>query len=149
MNRLQKNMKFDAAHRLQSHDGQCKNLHGHTWRVEVVLTGPVGDNGMILDFSHLKKIMSSVIDEFDHATIIQAGDTELIKSVEGQKFKHVILPEDPTAEYLSKYIDWELAKKFDSYEIPMGALPGKIRILTVKVWESDTAASSYSENPQN
>ena len=53
-----KQFSFDAAHQLVGHFGKCANLHGHTYKVEVVLTGSINDSGssegMVVDFYHVK-----------------------------------------------------------------------------------------------
>lgn len=55
--------KFSAAHYLTNYDGPCARLHGHTWKVEVWLTGPVNPaTGMVVDFKSVKDI----IDVLDH-----------------------------------------------------------------------------------
>ena len=38
---------FEAAHQLPWHPGKCRELHGHGYRLEVTVEGPVGDNGMV------------------------------------------------------------------------------------------------------
>jgi len=54
---------FDAAHFLPQHEGQCRNLHGHRWNVEVVVESDrLNPQGMIVDFGVIKKVVS----EFDH-----------------------------------------------------------------------------------
>ena len=42
---------FDAAHSLPGYQGKCANLHGHTYMVEVVIEGAIGENGFVMDFS--------------------------------------------------------------------------------------------------
>jgi len=57
---------FSAAHFLPEHEGACQNLHGHTWKVEVWLTGTVEPrSGMVIDFGDIKK----EIRVFDHRCI--------------------------------------------------------------------------------
>ncbi len=57
-----KQFTFSAAHYLPHHNGQCKTLHGHTYKVEVLVTGMIrpadgeSDEGMVLDFSDIKEI---------------------------------------------------------------------------------------------
>ena len=68
---ITKEFVFNAAHRLYRNDlspeknletyGQCCKLHGHTYRLQVAVTGDVGENGMILDFGLLKRIVNDVI----------------------------------------------------------------------------------------
>ena len=66
-----KTVKFDAAHVLTNHQGLCKNLHGHTYRVDVsVAQAEDDDRDMVIDFKDLKGIANEVIcDRFDHAFI--------------------------------------------------------------------------------
>ena len=52
-----KTVKFDAAHVLTNHQGLCKNLHGHTYRVDVSVSRPDESAGdMVIDFKDLKGI---------------------------------------------------------------------------------------------
>ncbi len=58
---------FDSAHRLENYDGDCKNLHGHTYKLEVTVTGKPDYRGMVVDFNDLKKITKEkIIDKLDH-----------------------------------------------------------------------------------
>src|SRR4051794_23789378 len=58
---------FDAAHQLPWHEGKCRRLHGHTYRLEVTVAGPVNENGIVLDFDDLSThVKHSIIDRFDH-----------------------------------------------------------------------------------
>lgn len=58
---------FEAAHQLPWHAGQCQRLHGHSYRLEVSVTGPVREDGMVIDFGQLKEVVRrEVIDRYDH-----------------------------------------------------------------------------------
>ncbi len=68
-----KEFTFDAAHYLPSHEGLCRNMHGHTYRLLVGISGPIVEdeqssmNGMVLDFSQLKSIVQAlIIKRLDH-----------------------------------------------------------------------------------
>lgn len=63
---------FDASHLLPGHKGQCKNLHGHTYMLEVTVTDSVAVDGMVLDYGDLKQIVNSVIADYDHAFLVDA-----------------------------------------------------------------------------
>lgn len=72
-----KEVTFDCAHMLSGHEALCKNLHGHTYKVQVSVTneqiaeGPSID--MVIDFKHLKEaIAKSIMDKFDHAIIFSS-----------------------------------------------------------------------------
>jgi 6-pyruvoyltetrahydropterin/6-carboxytetrahydropterin synthase len=61
---------FDAGHFVPGHAGQCKNMHGHTYRLEVVVEGPVGKSGMVMDFSAVKDVVrSEVLSVLDHRVL--------------------------------------------------------------------------------
>ena len=63
--------KIDAAHKLVDYDGLCKNLHGHTWKIEVDICGEVDPvTGMVVDFRKVKDI----IDELDHSYLNEIID---------------------------------------------------------------------------
>lgn len=65
-----KEFAFDAAHKLLNYNGPCANLHGHTYKLQVVLSGSVQKNGMVIDFVDLKRIvMEKVLSKLDHAFI--------------------------------------------------------------------------------
>ena len=61
---------FSAAHFLRGYKGKCESLHGHNWKVEVVVSGSKLDSlGMVIDFSDLKKLTKAVLEELDHQNI--------------------------------------------------------------------------------
>jgi 6-pyruvoyltetrahydropterin/6-carboxytetrahydropterin synthase len=127
-----KTIKFDAAHVLTNHQGLCKNLHGHTYRVDVSVAQEDDDAGdMVIDFKDLKKIASEVICErFDHAFVYNTGsegEREIAAVVERYGMRTVAIPFRSTAENLAKLFFGELKAR----------IPG---LYAVKVWE--TAASS-------
>lgn len=84
------NRKFDAAHYLPGYDGPCAQLHGHTWRVEVVLQGQrLNDIGILVDFKEIKGQLDHILP--DHTCL----NEEFVFS--------------PTAERIAEYIYNELA----------------------------------------
>ena len=67
---LSKEFTFDAAHNLVNYHGKCEKLHGHTYRLRVILEGQPDSEGMILDFCELSAIVKEhVISRLDHAYI--------------------------------------------------------------------------------
>ncbi len=80
---------FEAAHRLRWHPGKCRNLHGHSYRLDVTVSGPLNPNGVVVDFDDLRAIVDRVvIDPWDHSDLNQVID-------------------NPTAELLARRA-WEL-----------------------------------------
>jgi 6-pyruvoyltetrahydropterin/6-carboxytetrahydropterin synthase len=70
---ITKMFRFEAAHQLPEHQGKCARLHGHSYRLEIALRGPIkqaptqSDHGMVMDFSHLSNLVREVIiQRLDH-----------------------------------------------------------------------------------
>ena len=130
-----KTVKFDAAHVLTNHQGLCKNLHGHTYRVDVSVTQPEGDTrDMVIDFKDLKLIANEVVcDRFDHAFVYNtqsAGECEIAAVVEKNGMRTVAIPFRSTAENLAKMFFGELKAR----------VPG---LSSVKVWETADSCAEY------
>ena len=67
---LTKDFTFDAAHNLINYHGKCEKLHGHTYRLRVIVEGTPDSEGMIIDFIELKAVVKErVISRLDHAYI--------------------------------------------------------------------------------
>jgi len=70
---ITKIFRFEAAHHLPGHQGKCARPHGHSYRLEVTIHGPIkdapgeADHGMVMDFGDLSHIVkNSVIERLDH-----------------------------------------------------------------------------------
>ena len=130
-----KTIRFDAAHVLTNHQGLCKNLHGHTYRVDVSVAQGSGDTrDMVIDFKDLKRIASEVVCErFDHAFIYNtesAGEREIAAVVEKNGMRTVAIPFRSTAENLARMFFGELKAR----------IPG---LSAVKVWETADSCAEY------
>jgi 6-pyruvoyltetrahydropterin/6-carboxytetrahydropterin synthase len=61
---------YDAAHLLRDHHGKCARLHGHRYVVEVAVRTPdVGHQGMVYDFTDLKRHLRELAERFDHENL--------------------------------------------------------------------------------
>jgi len=69
-----KEMTFDAAHMLSNYLGKCSNLHGHTYKLQVVMSLPSvpQDTGMVMDFNVLQAQMEDVVSCYDHSIVFSA-----------------------------------------------------------------------------
>jgi len=63
-----KQFHFDAAHFLPGHP-TCGKIHGHTWRVDVELQGPLNSEGMVFDFAKLKEAVDQILKDYDHSNL--------------------------------------------------------------------------------
>ncbi len=102
--KIAKRFRWEAAHRLPWHEGLCRNLHGHSYRMVVELEGEPDARGMVLDFQHLKKALAPLIDAWDHAILVDENDAQLMAVATQTGWKHAVLPFDTTAENLSDYV---------------------------------------------
>jgi len=65
--RVTRSFSFEAAHHLPWHTGRCRRLHGHHYRLDVTVEGPVGDHGVVLDFDDLRSVVErEIVGEWDH-----------------------------------------------------------------------------------
>lgn len=142
-----KTFSFDSSHQLVGHFGKCANLHGHTYKLEVkCLDTPgvhpdeddlafllddkdmqenISNEGFVIDFYHLKKIVNEVIvDKLDHA-FIAMGNEPALKILRASGAKVVVLGFRTTVENMSRYICWRLMK---------AGLP----VHSVRMWETPT-----------
>ena len=136
MTTITKTVRFDAAHVLTNHRGLCKNLHGHTYRIDVSVTAPDGGGDMVMDFKDLKRVAAEVVCErFDHAFIYNTeseGEREIAAVVERYGMRTAAIPFRSTAENLAKLFFGELKSR----------IPG---LYAVKVWETADSCAEYGE----
>ncbi|NQV03322.1 MAG: 6-carboxytetrahydropterin synthase QueD [Bacteroidia bacterium] len=137
---ITKEFSFEAAHALKGYDGPCRNIHGHSYKLSVTVSGtPIASHqspkrGMIMDFSELKHIMKQeVIDRMDHALILPSDiDIEEMKKL-GETFSNVVVVDyQPTSENLL----------VDFAERIQRALPTGVKLFSMKLRET---ATSYAE----
>ncbi len=113
---------FAAAHVLKGYDGNCSNIHGHNWEVEVFIQcRKLNQLGFGIDFIDVKKIVKDVVGKLDH--------TNLNDIVE---FSNI----NPTSENISKFLYKELAIRLNTEFI---------KVSKVMVMESPGCGSSYWE----
>jgi len=113
---------FSAAHQLKLYKGKCENLHGHNWKVGVIVSSAkLNEQQMVIDFVKLKKILNKVLSSLDHKYL---NDISFFKTVQ------------PTAENIAKYIYWKLKEKLRQKNLT------KIKVI---VWETPFQYASYEE----
>ncbi len=88
-----KSFSFDAAHYLPNYEGKCKNLHGHTWKLEVGVSGYAGGTtGMVIDFGELKEVVNrEVISRLDHTLLNERVDNPTCENLLGWIWKALTL----------------------------------------------------------
>ncbi|MCX7797124.1 MAG: 6-carboxytetrahydropterin synthase [Melioribacter sp.] len=130
--KIAKEFSWEMGHRLTFHKGKCKNLHGHSYKCIVEVTGNTDENGMVIDYYELSKIVNPIIDELDHSIMVYNKDTELIDVLEKLNSKKVVVNFESTAENICLYLIDQIKSK----------LPSNIKLLKVKVFET---VNTYAE----
>ena len=65
--RVTRSFAFEAAHQLPWHPGKCSRLHGHNYRLEVTVEGPVDEHGVVVDFDELAAVVErELLERYDH-----------------------------------------------------------------------------------
>ncbi len=95
---ISKEFNWDMSHRLPFHDGHCKNIHGHTYKLRVEIEGIMDKNGMVMDYYVLEKIVSQTIKKLDHSFIVDKNDNIMLDFLKENNFKHYLIENSTTAE---------------------------------------------------
>ncbi|MBA1420022.1 MAG: 6-carboxytetrahydropterin synthase [Epsilonproteobacteria bacterium] len=105
---IRKLFKFENAHIVRDCTTQrcSENIHGHSYKIEVLLESNYLDNGqMVYDFGLTKRTIKELIDSFDHAITLWSGDdTSYIESMKKYSNRWIELPVSPSAEQFSRVI---------------------------------------------
>ena len=140
--RITKQFSFETGHALYGYDGKCKNVHGHSYRLDVTVIGtPITDAtnvkyGMVIDFGDLKKIVKEeIVDIFDHATVFNKNTphVELAKELEDRGHNVILANYQPTSEMM--VIDF--ADKIKR------RLPENIKLHSLKLQETATSFAQW------
>lgn len=113
---------FSAAHQLRGYDGDCRKLHGHNYKVTVVVrSNELDEVGIALDFKKLKSELDSLLETYDHSNLSELPE-----------FREI----NPTSENLARIIFRRMGEKMNT---------GAIRVHRVRIGESDHSAVTYFE----
>jgi 6-pyruvoyltetrahydropterin/6-carboxytetrahydropterin synthase len=112
--------RFAAAHRLTMVGAKCENLHGHNWKIEVVLTGDrLNDAGVLMDFGEIKAHLREIMARLDHQFLNE------LPIFEGRQ---------PSSERIAAFVAEQLDR----------AIGGPaVRVSRVSAWESDDACATW------
>jgi len=139
--RITKIFSFEMAHALWNYDGDCKNIHGHSYKLYVTITGiPVNDctdpkYGMVLDFIDISKIVkSTIISKFDHALIIsQEAASEHTPLINQLSDRLIITSFQPTAENILIHFA----------DILKRSIPDNVKLHSLKLQETETSFAEW------
>lgn len=134
---------------LSKHPERCRFPHGHTRRIEVVVSAESLDaNDMVLDFKALKNAVGEHIERYDHAMAVNSDDP-LLPEIRRVHPESAIVFEgvDPTTEVIAKEIyDFVAGVLLGGYDDGRHAIPGgRITLERVRVWETPNSWAEYGE----
>jgi len=117
---------FASAHTLRGYPGQCANLHGHNWKVEVEVEAfELDEIGMAVDFKVVKNLAREIAGRLDHQYL---NDLEPFTRI------------NPTAENIAQWFFREMAREINH--------PG-LRLSALTLWETERACVRYTEPPRD
>ncbi|MDP4115074.1 MAG: 6-carboxytetrahydropterin synthase QueD [Bacteroidota bacterium] len=122
--KIAKEFRWEMGHRLPNHFGKCKNVHGHSYKMLVELEGDVAESGMILDYFDLKQIVKPIVEEMDHAFMVNKKDVEIVDLLDKLNSKKVIIDFDSTVENICLFI----LHKLEKHEFPENISGVKVKI---------------------
>jgi len=134
--KLGKDFAWEMAHRLPFHEGPCKNIHGHSYKMRVELIGDLDKNGMVLDFYDIHRIVQPYIEKLDHAFLCNEKDEKVITFLKENDFKLYIIPNNTTSEYMAIYLASEFATEFKKFK--------NLDVMHVRVYETADAFAEVS-----
>ncbi|RPI17314.1 MAG: 6-carboxytetrahydropterin synthase [Ignavibacteriae bacterium] len=141
--KISKEFRWEMGHRLPFHDGICKNLHGHSYKMVVEITGEINENGMIIDFYDLAVAVKPIIDELDHAFLCWENDKIVRDFVEKHDMKRVIVSYHSTVENICS----DLCNRI--YNSLKEMKSNNFQELCVRIFESPNASAEMQiEFPQ-
>ena len=112
---------FSAAHKLRGYAGKCENLHGHNWKVSVVVESKdLNRIGIVMDFKDIKKELNNVLEKLDHKDL---NNLVFFKKI------------NPSSENIASFIYSRISYKLKDKGV---------NVKKVSVWETDTSCASYS-----
>jgi 6-pyruvoyltetrahydropterin/6-carboxytetrahydropterin synthase len=132
MYRVTREIKFCYGHRLLNYEGKCRHLHGHNGRAVITLeTAQLDELGMVVDFSRIKQVVSTWIDEtLDHKMLLHQDDP-VLSFLLRQGEPVYVLDVNPTAENIARLI----------YDFTAGQ---GFPVAMVQLWETDHCFATYS-----
>jgi len=132
--------RFEMAHALLGYDGLCKNMHGHSYIMNVTVSGePITDQedikeGMVIDFGDLKRVVKEyIVDVYDHSVVLnKKAPVEQLLLLDEMFDRHHFTSFQPTAENMVIYFAELLNRE----------LPNTVKLESIVLYET---ANSYAE----
>jgi 6-pyruvoyltetrahydropterin/6-carboxytetrahydropterin synthase len=131
MFRVTREITFCYGHRLLEYNGKCRHLHGHNGRAVITLASDQLDRlGMVVDFTHLKRVVGGWIDDtLDHKMLLHRDDP-VLSYLREQGEPVCVMDVNPTAE--------NIARMIGEYAVSQG-----FPVVEVTLWETESCCATY------
>jgi len=148
--RICKMFEVESGHMLSKHHGRCRHPHGHTRRIEVILSSDhLNDSDMVCDFKALKLAIIDFIDRFDHAMAINSEDSHRPLMEKSSERLIVFDKKDPTTEVLAKHIFDAVSEQIQSKRTITDdqghtyTFPDGLQLDRIRIWETSSTWAEY------
>lgn len=139
--RVTKKFHFEMAHALYQYDGICRNIHGHTYHLEVTLLGEIQNaagnpkDGMVIDFGILKKLVEAkIVRVFDHALVVNSlFQPDSIEAFKKATERLVVVDFQPTTENLVLHFS----------EILQQEIPSNVSLFSMRLYETENSFAEW------
>lgn len=125
--KVAKEFRWEMGHRLPEHFGLCKNIHGHSYKMIVEFEGELNEQGMVIDYYDVEKIINPIIEKLDHAFMVSREDKVVQEFLNKMNSKKVVVDFESTAENICNYLLGEIRKV---------KLPETVREISVRIYET-------------
>jgi len=133
---------FEMAHAIHGYAGACKNIHGHSYELQVTVSGRTPNDeyipapGFIFDFKELKQLVTGcIISKLDHKIILSEDYIAAHPSLQYQE-NLIILGAEPTAENLL----------LSMQNLLSDALPSTVKLVELKLYETKDSFAGWIDN---
>jgi 6-pyruvoyltetrahydropterin/6-carboxytetrahydropterin synthase len=141
---ITKEFSWNMAHLLAGHEGLCKNLHGHTYKMQIevtrktedVITSDASSQGMVIDFKDLKQLVNvKIVEPLDHAFMYWINSPDKVE----QEIGEILIKNGrKVARVNYRTTAEEMAMNFFSV-LTKDLLKINIELKAVRVWETPTS----------
>ena len=139
--RVTKRFHFEMAHALYNYDGLCRNIHGHSYNLEITLRGEPRNqpghpkDGMVMDFGDLKSLVKSeIVNRFDHSLMVNKQvPQEQIELLRKTTDRILVVGFQPTTENIVRYIAEILREKW----------PAGVELFGIRLYETVTSFAEW------
>jgi len=135
--KIAKEFRWEMGHRLPDHFGMCKNIHGHSYKMLVEFEGDLDEQGMIIDYYDVEKIINPIVEKLDHAFMVNKNDKTVLEFLKKMNSKKVVVDFQSTAENICTFILDEVKKS---------NLPSNVKGIKLRVYET---VDDYAEETLN